>query len=114
MAGIDPDTAIIGMAAYIMLYIIITKSNVLKGWLQVFSCNPIAIENCKIPGKDFFKTMGPCALNLRPATRCDEMGHFSAMLMLLEALQTIADYQKYFLRDRRSVANQFVTMNCFL
>ena len=48
-----------------------------------------------------------------PATRCDEMGHFAAILKLLEPSQTIAAHRRYLLQKRSSVASQLPTMECF-
>ena len=43
--------------------------------------------------------------SLGSATRCDEVGHLAAILMLLEASQTIADHRRCLLKDRSSVAS---------
>ena len=51
--------------------------------------------------------------HIGPATRCDEMGHFAAILKLLEPSQTIAAYRRYLLQNRSSVASQLPTMECF-
>ena len=52
-------------------------------------------------------------LAIGPATRCDEMRHFAAILKLLEPSQTIAAYRRYLLQNRSSVASQLPTMECF-
>ena len=48
-----------------------------------------------------------------PATRCDEIDHFAAILMVLEASQTTADYRKCLPENRSSVAIQLGAINCF-
>ena len=48
-----------------------------------------------------------------PATRCDEIEHFAAILLLLEASQPIAAHRMYLLQIRSSVASHLPTMGCF-
>ena len=50
---------------------------------------------------------------LGPATRCDEMYHFTAILRLLEASQATADHRRCLPENRSSVASQLATMECF-
>ena len=48
-----------------------------------------------------------------PATRCDEREHFVAILLLLEASQTIADHHRCLHQNHISVASQLPTLNFF-
>ena len=52
-------------------------------------------------------------LRIGPATRCNEIDHYGAILMVLEASQTTADYRRCLPESRSSVASQLGAINCF-
>ena len=52
------------------------------------------------------------SVSLGPATRCDKMVHFAAILEVLEASQAIADHRRCPLKYC-SMASQLLTMECF-
>ena len=72
---------------------------------------PKIAANCPISSQ---RVVEPMDEYKGPATRCDEIDHFPAILKLLEPSQTIAAHRRYLLQNRSSVASQLPRWNVFI